>query len=459
MKSKLILYLIILSTASGVVAQVPNGGFETWTTDTLIFPQKWSTFGDAELTASAIKGLFAMKLENKVPGNGFAMFTNANLKMGEQQLNGGWPYSEKPDSFGFYAKYNLAPGDTALAVLFFKRLGLTLASSTIQIGGNSNGNTNRFVAPIKARLTVNPDTVLLIVFSHHPDSNAKGNGYIIVDDLFLKDGSTPSSNLVNYNFELVTQTNYDKLDKWFTVNDFIIAFKPTKFPVYKSTDAYKGTYSCYLKNETAIPSELSLVPGVILTNNRPEEDVPSFPVTDTWRFLNGYYKFNADAGDSAFVTVEMYKAGKKIGSGTFYENNSKTAWTSFSNFIVYSDPQIPDSATIMIGCSNPDNPKGTNTELWIDELVFSKNGAGVTDQQNAQMIRTSPNPFSEVLQIEINEKSNHQIELLDISGKMVWSANLIFGKGTFDLSHLESGVYMLRYSNQFYTGICKIIKQ
>jgi hypothetical protein len=51
------------------------------------------------------------------------------------------------------------------------------------------------------------------------------------------------------------------------------------------------------------------------------------------------------------------------------------------------------------------------------------------------------------------------LELTDMSGKKVWLGNMLLGKGSFDLSHLSNGVYILHYFNQSSSGVQRIIKQ
>lgn len=86
---------------------------------------------------------------------------------------------------------------------------------------------------------------------------------------------------------------------------------------------------------------------------------------------------------------------------------------------------------------------------------------GLSENQKA-IITTYPNPTENVLNINAPSFNSLQFEVVDLLGKVVYTADLISSNGMFklQLSHLNNGVYFVRYlSNSELIGINKVIKK
>lgn len=86
---------------------------------------------------------------------------------------------------------------------------------------------------------------------------------------------------------------------------------------------------------------------------------------------------------------------------------------------------------------------------------------GVIENQKA-IVTTYPNPTENVLNINAPSFNSLQFEVVDLLGKVVYTADLTSSNGMFklQLSHLNNGVYFVRYlSNSELIGINKVIKK
>ncbi len=84
-------------------------------------------------------------------------------------------------------------------------------------------------------------------------------------------------------------------------------------------------------------------------------------------------------------------------------------------------------------------------------------------EENQKPIITSyPNPMDNVLNVNAPSFNRMQFEVVDMLGKIVYTADLTSANGMFklQLSHLNNGVYFVRYlNNSELIGINKVIKK
>ena len=146
--------------------QISNGGFENWTVNTLyeepdsfLSTNSWvytsNGSGNVTKSTSAYHGLYAAQLTTvQTPSD--TMFGGLFIgSPGNQDVNGGIPYTGQPDSISVYVKYNIQPNDTAFFIVAFKNsgnmismavktfIGTQLTYKRISIGGRTRFRTLR----------------------------------------------------------------------------------------------------------------------------------------------------------------------------------------------------------------------------------------------------------------------------------------------------------------------------
>lgn len=70
-----------------------------------------------------------------------------------------------------------------------------------------------------------------------------------------------------------------------------------------------------------------------------------------------------------------------------------------------------------------------------------------------------PNPTTNVLNIQPSNTGTYSIELVDVTGKLVYTLANISGTKTLDMTSYEAGVYFIRINNDKGTAVQKVIKE
>jgi hypothetical protein len=173
---------------------------------------------------------------------------------------------------------------------------------------------------------------------------------------------------------------------WFTSG----AFAPGT--ASQSTDAHSGSYALELG---VIPLGPGYYEGGFAQCPPPGG---SFPVSDRWTQLRGYYKISTPGGDGVVVSVGLSKNGAYIGAGSFFDSGSTAGWQEFVADVEYLNGEVPDSCLINIYLTgnNPTTGYDPATIVRIDDLIFSADTSGTAcpiaqagDVNNSGEIMTS----------------------------------------------------------------------
>ena len=128
--------------------------------------------------------------------------------------------------------------------------------------------------------------------------------------------------------------------------------------------------------------------------------------------------------------------------------NPSADFQTFEVPIQYLVPDvIPDSVIVVLYSTYPDAPN-TGGELWVDNLSFEFT-TNVSNIEEVLEVNLFPNPFQDFLKVEITALEKGQIELMDVSGKKVFSKSLDKGFQTIKIetSRFPSGNYFINWSN------------
>ncbi len=416
------------------VAQIPNYEFENWSDRELYEPVNWMLEGFATYTSDASSGGTAVLLENK--NGGFGYVTNTLLT--GQLL--GEPYEDFPLTCRFSAKYDLADGDTGKVLAIFKSSGAPVGTIDFNLTGNSGDTFTTFKYPIQWSVNLYPDSIIFVVSSKDfTDQVIDGDGYVIIDNIVMESFGNPHQQLLNNDFETVDTTRIPYPNDWYTTNLIgidLFGDNSNNEAVVQTDESHHGigmlVQNVYAGND--------LVPGFAVTGDTFDMTFPpTFAVSKRWSYLQGYYKYQSDNNDAGVIYAILYYQGSPIGSAQFNITEDQENLTYFSSQIVYGVPSIsPDSAVIIIGCADFENPKGENTKLWVDRLSFSDGVASIpTTIVDAKFY---PNPVRDRLHIITNEPMKGSI------ANMLGQEVLKFDTKNIDVSMLNPGTYHLRYT-------------
>ncbi len=446
-KKILLIVLATLIIDYSYAQNIPNGDFETWSNVSSYTPAPWITAGRVSRTADAYEGSHAIKLENIKSENSQSFV--ANGAFGGNGITGA-PYDEQPLSMRFWAKYNLAIGDKAQIVALFTLNGGYIASASFTLEGNSADTFGYFSIPIQWQISTLPDSVAVIFSSLELDSNnVSGDGYVIIDDFHFASISTRNKALSNGDFNTWAETKVERLDNWFTTDDFLEQLggaRPSPSIVTKTNMGRSGTIGIEL---TSREVSNDTFPGVIFTGRSLDEvERPAFKISEKWKFIEGYYQYESVNGDSAFITAALFKFGLPIAYLQAAIITEQSSYTYFAFPITYQIDVVPDSATIFISNANPDNPRGVGTRLLIDDLKFSNQNLGVFDL-NFNKLTVYPNPFKDEIRISgIDRLDDATYNVLDATGRVFRSGD-VERNMTIDMRDAGTGLYFLQIEGRY----------
>lgn len=218
------LFVVILFFSNVAYSQIPNPGFENWTSQgfpAYLNPAGWGTLNGATSLAfvytcerasgaDAFNGSYAMKLTSKsvfgqsAPG----IAVTGTINTGTQELEGGFPFTLRPTHLTGWYKYAPASGDNC-------EINVTLWSRSPQYEEIGNGviqptaavaTFTRFLVPISYTSANTPDSGRVLLVSTNT-SNIKVGSELIIDDLQFIDCSTLSDSISSTDVSFVGNTD------------------------------------------------------------------------------------------------------------------------------------------------------------------------------------------------------------------------------------------------------------
>jgi len=449
--------LLIITAAVGLSglqkaqAQIPNTDFENWTTLSQEKPVGWTlALGISKLTDKK-SGNFSVKLQGDTKAESPGVVLLGQTEDGDV-FWGGAPFTARPDSIIFWAKYNIASGDSALFYLQLKKLAQPITAQWYKFNGVSN-NFVRMAFKIDYTAAGSPDSIILGFVSTNVLNEVNGNSWLQLDDVSF---SGTTQNVPNPGFEGWKNLFHYTPNHWasnYDNEDLLDEMKPT---VLRSFNAGTGGACLHLRN---IDRGDWIEIGETRTIKSPDNQNfwgPTFPVSGRPDTLYGLYKWLPKSGDAARVEVTMWKAGSQIGNGSISTTVEQATWAIAKVGITYWTMDSPDSAQVLIHSSNGE---GTGeSDLFVDNLSFSPIFGAGTKNPFAIQFSVKPNPASETINVQLPAtKNSSTARIFDATGRLVLSSEISAMNPAIQLSSLPAGTYSIRLDGL--TGSRKFVKQ
>lgn len=446
MKNIFTLLSILFFTASYSQNQLPNIGFESWTNLTMFEnPDYWGSSNYAEfpiancaISVDAQHLNYSVLLETRLVGTDTAFAYVYQGQVGDTGPEAGIPYSTPCDQLKGYYKYNIATGDTAIAMVMKFSGGAMVSMDLIPIVGVQNSWT-------AFTLAINPvaqDSIFFGFISSNPfvyPIYATPGSFLMVDNVsFSHSVNGPGPALNNYSFENWTPVSFTDPDGWNSFNQLLLPFGMST--VTSTTDAFSGTLAARL--ETIELTQFGdTLPGMLFFGELDQYGQPMIvPFTGTPTSITGQYKYLPIGSDVAYLSMQFMNNGSVIGGNMFVLNPS----TGYSIFSVTTNLSgTPDSA--IVGFSSGDLP---GSILILDNVQFVGGNTGI-DEMEEFSFSLYPNPVSDRIFIQTSNKENEmEIEILDLQGRIVLTRNSHnTEKAEIDIKSLSPGIYMVRLNN------------
>lgn len=420
---------------------IPNCSFEIWDTTFIEHPIIWSFVGYPHQVIS-YNGSKAVELTTTNLGEPSAvLFGNADDGF---PLEGGVPISGQPDSLKWYAKYNIIAGDTAFAIVSFKKNDLEVYTDFFPITGSSGGSFVPMSWAMNFPNSTVPDTVVLGFINSNvfAEGSKHPNSILTIDEVQF---TGISGSLPNWDFEQWDTTLWDNPNQWFSDESKNAGMNMGVDKVSKTTDRVSGNYAIRLENVSG-KRTTSLSSGLDNFN------FPSFAVGGKHTTFNFYAKYFPVNNDTLLIELKMFKGDSAIGFGHLMVDTIIPQYTGFSLPINYdfNSTLIPDSAAINISLGY-EQAYG-NSVVYFDNLSFDGFGptVGIPNLSTAGGgFRIYPNPAQERLEVEWNapDAERATITFTDINGRLLKTVPCdgFAQRSSVDIADLPAGFYLVSF--------------
>jgi hypothetical protein len=357
-------FLLFTALPIATEAQIPNNSFENWTSSIIASPEGWHTYGKIIQVTPGFNSKSAIRIERDSVNPDAPGAILYGMPSGNDVI-GGIPFTDRPDSLVGFFKYDIKTNDSAWILVVLKLKGIPVSSDTGYLVGTDTSGFKRFALQIHYLSGETPDSLILVITSTNPDSQFTGS-YVIVDSLHFIDTDLL---IPNGDFEAWTYDTIEEPVGWYTSNRYY--FSNPVLPVTKTTDSYSGNYAIRIENVNFVNSFANAFAFAGPQTNTGIK--PGFPVTERELFFEGYYKFIPQNDDTAILGVIMYDKGNQVGAGFFQSKIPQSSYTYFAIPVYYSNGYsgIPDSATVLLlPYAGGQSPQG-NSVLFVDNIGFN----------------------------------------------------------------------------------------
>ena len=365
----------------------------------------------------------------------------------------GFPYTDTVDTFTGYFKCDVQVGDTAYAIVELMKNGSSYASGVYQFYGTQSTWT-QFSMPILNGGTDEPDSVFIGFASSDPFTTgiALDGSWLEVDNIsfgYNAGSMTTPSAIPNYSFEDIYQEFIEQPTLWTTLDPLIFTAGGPQYAT-KSTDAAVGAYSIQI--ETTPFNFATNIPSIV-TNGEFDFGTGSFvggtPYGAQPAQLTGQVKYTPSGTDTALVWIEMWNQASGMLVSAYDTVLNAATWTPFS--IDLNLTEAPDSMRIVLYSGDE-----MGSVFLVDDLAFV--GGDLSTKQNTAIANWQLFPNPATTEINIIHEEVATIELLDLSGRVIYTENVNNSIQTsIDVSNLPTGIYMVRLKDEGISSIKKLI--
>lgn len=428
-------FILTLTGALPVIAQIPNPDFEVWDSVTLYQPQGYRVYG-ATKRVPGYMSTSAVRLQRDLSlSNGPGAIVHGNP---DNNFSGGIPVQARPDSVVAYFRYHLSAGDSAWFLVMFKRNGQFISQDNFKFGGSDSSAFTRMAYQINYKDTGLADSLVIGVASTNPDEDYEGS-FVVVDSIHFTGGS--GTILVpNGNFEDWITLGFSNPRGWTSSNS---DGRGIGFPVRRTTDHAFWLQSCRIENLPAGNGEF--IQGYIMAGKQGSDGpMPGFAVSGRDSLLYFSYKAFPAGGDTVNIAILMFKQGNMIGMGNFRQPFTISTWSQTAVPIDYWNSDVPDSAVIYCAAFlGGSYPKG-NSVLYVDGFSLNKPFTRIRNEWKLPAL-VYPNPARSQLMIRHRDiQSAHSVIITAMNGQSFTLRGELLNEGLLriDVSGLTPGIWI-----------------
>jgi len=412
--------------------QLPNGGFENWTLQTLYdFPTQWENSNTAEYSGAptvvqsndAQDGLKSCELRSLTPGSmGYPIYGYVNQGTPGES---GFSYAATFDEVRFLYKSDISVDDSLYLILFRNAGGSPIDMQILAVAGGVHGTWT--MASISVPAIPQEELVIAFMLSNpYTEETPDPGSWVRIDNVELYNGGTAQTAIADFSFEEWTTQEVETPDNWYTMNEALVGMDLVNAD--KTTDSYSGTYAIELTNRQD-QSSGNVFSGLlsIADFNNNESMVP---YSGTPMNFSGAFNYvpAAGSGDEGYIHLTFFEMGTPISNYT-HTFQETAGYETFS--AVLSLTGTPDSIHLSASAGNVDG-----SVLKLDDLSLSGGNVGLSEL-NAKQVVVFPNPATGI--VTISAAGDFNWKLISPTGSVVTSGN----EQQFSVEHLPSGIYFV----------------
>jgi hypothetical protein len=250
--------------------------------------------------------------------------------------------------------------------------------------------------------------------------------------------------------------------------------------VFRTTDAYSGTYAAKLVTSHLIFGITTIrIPGMLGTAVMDMVGVRAIignPCAGCKPLhFKGYYKFEPVGEDSCAVVAIVSKWNSEthkrdtIAYGKMVQHSAVSTYTPFDIELTYGLSGVPDTLSYLMVSSagfNVINFMGSQgndgSTMYVDEVSLEY-PAGIEQSLMPDVgVKVYPNPASEQITVELSDKvENGRLEVYTMDGKSTGTYSLKEVKTTLQVKSLSPGTYyfkLMENNHLLNTGTFLIVK-
>ena len=452
--------------AISAAAQVPNGDFEIWMTDTIY--DMYPPFNTSNAFSYISQGQPNVYTIAGCEGNGVRLETISNgqdtaqgyMILGETNggLGGGIPFTGQPDSLSLCLRYDIQPNDTAFIILIFKNLGVPTGISGISLTGKDTIMAERKF-PISPPMSP-PDSLLILISSSNLDSLQIPGSYLELDNI----GFTGTNDTIpNGDFENLESVFHESPAHWEGANALLAALGQSP-GLTKSQDAFTGSFAARIETKFLFfgpqPDTFGLITNGVFGAGGPLGFGNGQPYMGPANPGNiaGYYKYEPVGNDTAvggyfFTRFNAITMQAEQVAARFVALPPTQGYRYFEMEADISGLPNPDSLLLIFAASDQDSTVSTGQAGIGSTLFLDGLGYGLVNDIDDELFanfQLYPNPASDWVEITLPDKSIWNISLRDLQGRRIKTESGIRGGEhlSWDLGQLPSGTYIVEFLEQ-----------
>ena len=256
-------------------------------------------------------------------------------------------------------------------------------------------------------------------------------------------------------------TLFQAPDSFYTFDNAFYLGTPTTEP---TTDAHSGQYAALIQTIPSPGASNNSFSGAVnygsLQTSGAGNNSYGWPFTGRPIKMKVWYKYLPAGIDSALFGILLQKNNGSqidIGAGLLYVSGSTPVYTEAEIPITYSSGLNPDTIILgFIGSAGDSITPGTL--LYIDDITLEYSVA-IADETKSEPTTVFPNPFTSNLYIQNNDHEIQDIQLKDISGRLITEIRNSIGSTSIDGTSLTKGIYLLSLKSAAGFKVYKVVKE